>query len=79
MLALRMAERDEEALRTMLRLYGGEVRAALRRKYRGILADPETDQAVLDGMVTMRQDAVAKVDLGITTMAELIRSVYLQS
>jgi len=37
------------------------------------------DQAVADGMSTMRQDAVAKVDLGITTMSELIRSVYLQS
>jgi type IV pilus assembly protein PilB len=37
------------------------------------------DQAVADGMSTMRQDAVAKVDLGVTTMSELIRSVYLQS
>jgi type IV pilus assembly protein PilB len=51
---------------------------------RRLIADRATqreirDQAVLDGMVTMRQDAVAKVDLGITTMAELIRSVYLQS
>jgi type IV pilus assembly protein PilB len=51
---------------------------------RRLIADRATqreirDQAVSDGMVTMRQDAVAKVDLGITTMAELIRSVYLQS
>ena len=51
---------------------------------RRLIADRATQreiraQAVADGMVTMRQDAVAKVDLGITTMAELIRSVYLQS
>ena len=36
------------------------------------------DQAVKDGMTTMRQDAVSKVDLGVTTMAEMIRSVYVQ-
>ncbi|MFY9614901.1 MAG: ATPase, T2SS/T4P/T4SS family [Candidatus Dormiibacterota bacterium] len=36
------------------------------------------DQAVRDGMTTMRQDAVAKVDLGVTTMAEMIRSVYVR-
>jgi type IV pilus assembly protein PilB len=35
------------------------------------------EQAVRDGMVSMRQDAVAKVDEGITTMSEVIRSVYL--
>jgi type IV pilus assembly protein PilB len=51
---------------------------------RRLIADRATQsdiraQAVRDGMVTMRQDAVAKVDMGITTMAELIRSVYLQS
>jgi len=51
---------------------------------RRLIADRATQsdiraQAVVDGMVTMRQDAVAKVDMGITTMAELIRSVYLQS
>jgi type II secretory ATPase GspE/PulE/Tfp pilus assembly ATPase PilB-like protein len=28
-------------------------------------------------MVTMRKDAVAKVDQDITTMSEVIRSVYL--
>ena len=36
------------------------------------------DQAVRDGMTTMRQDAVSKVDLGVTTMAEMHRSVYVQ-
>jgi type IV pilus assembly protein PilB len=51
---------------------------------RRLIADRATQsdiraQAVADGMVTMRQDAAAKVDLGITTMSELIRSVYLQS
>ncbi len=35
------------------------------------------EQAVKDGMITMRQDAVAKVDQDITTMGEVIRSVYL--
>jgi type IV pilus assembly protein PilB len=35
------------------------------------------EQAVRDGMVTMRQDAVKKVDEDITTMSEVIRSVYL--
>ena len=45
---------------------------------RGELRDIR-DQAISDGMITMRQDAVAKVDLGLTTMNELIRSVYLQS
>jgi type II secretory ATPase GspE/PulE/Tfp pilus assembly ATPase PilB-like protein len=36
------------------------------------------DRAVRDGMTTMRQDAVSKVDLGVTTMAEMHRSVYVQ-
>jgi type II secretory ATPase GspE/PulE/Tfp pilus assembly ATPase PilB-like protein len=35
------------------------------------------EQAVRDGMVTMRQDAVRKVDEDVTTMGEVIRSVYL--
>jgi type IV pilus assembly protein PilB len=34
-------------------------------------------RALKDGMVTMRRDAVAKVDQDITTMSEVIRSVYL--
>jgi type IV pilus assembly protein PilB len=34
-------------------------------------------RALKDGMLTMRKDAVAKVDQDITTMSEVIRSVYL--
>ena len=34
-------------------------------------------RALKDGMVTMRKDAVGKVDQDITTMSEVIRSVYL--
>ncbi len=34
-------------------------------------------QAIADGMITMRQDAVGKVDKEVTTMAEVIRSVYM--
>jgi type IV pilus assembly protein PilB len=35
------------------------------------------EQAARDGMISMRQDAVAKVDEDVTTMSEVIRSVYL--
>jgi type IV pilus assembly protein PilB len=35
------------------------------------------EQAAKDGMVTMREDAAAKVDQDVTTMNEVIRSVYL--
>lgn len=48
-LVCRMSQGDQDALRLMLRKYGGRVKAALKRKYQGILAEPEIEQAVLDG------------------------------
>jgi type IV pilus assembly protein PilB len=43
----------------------------------GAGVDAIRKRALKDGMVTMRRDAVAKVDQDITTMSEVIRSVYL--
>jgi DNA-directed RNA polymerase specialized sigma24 family protein len=48
-LVCRMSQGDQDALRLMLKKYGGRVKAALKRKYQGILAEPEIEQAVLDG------------------------------
>lgn len=40
----------QEALRLLLRKYGGRVKGALAKRYRGILDDPELDQAFWDAV-----------------------------
>ena len=45
-LVLRMMDRDEDALRLFFETHGLRIRPALRNKYRGVLAEPEIDEAM---------------------------------
>lgn len=45
-LVLRMMDRDEDALRAFIEVYGGKIRPALRKRFRGILAEPEVEAAM---------------------------------
>lgn len=45
-LVIRMMDRDEDALRVFFEVYGGKIRPALRKRFRGILAEPEIEAAM---------------------------------
>lgn len=45
-LVLRMMDGEEDALRLFVEVHGPKIRGALRKKYRGVLADPEIDEAM---------------------------------
>ena len=45
-LVLRMMDGDEEALRLFIETHGRKIRGALKKKYRGVLAEPEIDEAM---------------------------------
>ena len=45
-LVLQMMEGDQEALRLVIETYGPRIRAALRKRYEGVLAEPEIDEAM---------------------------------